>query len=59
MGYRPGASDVVYPGTTVVDHAWWDPTEFADVGTITAERIEELYDDALAAYRNSVVPTSK
>lgn len=26
---------------------------------IRSERIEELYDDALAAYRNSVVPTSK
>jgi nickel-dependent lactate racemase len=31
-----------YPDATVVNHAWWDASAFADVGTITAERIAEL-----------------
>src|SRR3954453_7358372 len=31
-----------YPGTTVVNHAWWEPSTFADLGTISAARIAEL-----------------
>ena len=31
-----------FPGTTVLNHAWWDPTTFVDVGTIGADRIAEL-----------------
>src|SRR3954451_13256148 len=31
-----------YAGTAVLNHAWWDPSAFADVGTISAERIAEL-----------------
>ena len=42
LGYEPGAAADRYPGTTVLNHAWWDPSAFADVGTITAERIAEL-----------------
>src|SRR3954451_1265222 len=36
-----------YPGTAVLNHAWWDPSAFADVGTISAERIAELSDGML------------
>jgi nickel-dependent lactate racemase len=42
LGYEPGASADRYPSTTMLNHAWWDPTSFADVGTITADRIAEL-----------------
>jgi hypothetical protein len=31
-----------YAGTAVLNHAWWDPSAFADVGTISAARIAEL-----------------
>src|SRR3954452_2948019 len=36
-----------YPGTTVLNHAWWEPSTFAEVGTISAERIAELSDGML------------
>src|SRR3954469_6031728 len=42
LGYEAGASERRYPGTTVLNHAWWEPSTFADVGTISAERIAEL-----------------
>ena len=47
MGYAPGASAERYPSTTILNHAWWDPTALADVGTIGAERIAELSDGML------------
>jgi nickel-dependent lactate racemase len=31
-----------YPGLSVVNHEWWDPTTFVSLGTISAERIGEL-----------------
>src|SRR3954463_1352457 len=31
-----------YAGTAVLNHAWWEPSTFADLGTIGAERIAEL-----------------
>jgi nickel-dependent lactate racemase len=31
-----------YPSTTVINHAWWDPSTFAQVGIIGAGRIAEL-----------------
>src|SRR4051812_38016163 len=31
-----------YPGTEVRNHEWWQPSTFADLGTIPASRIEEL-----------------
>jgi nickel-dependent lactate racemase len=31
-----------YAGAAVLNHAWWDPDAFAEVGTITAERISQL-----------------
>ena len=47
MGYAPGASADRYPATTILNHAWWDPTALADVGTIGAARIAELSDGML------------
>jgi nickel-dependent lactate racemase len=47
LGYEPGASAERYPETTVLNHAWWDPSAFADVGTINDERIAELSDGML------------
>ena len=32
---------------TVLNHAWWDRSAFADVGTISADRIAELSDGML------------
>jgi nickel-dependent lactate racemase len=31
-----------YPGLSVINHEWWDPTTFVSLGTISAERIGEL-----------------
>jgi len=42
LGYQPGASAERYPSTTVLTHAWWEPSTFADVGTITEDRIAKL-----------------
>lgn len=30
------------PGMTVLNHAWWEPSTFVSVGTITADRVDEL-----------------
>ncbi|MBU2664694.1 DUF2088 domain-containing protein [Actinoplanes bogorensis] len=32
----------VYPGTEVINHEWWKPETFANLGTIPSARIEEL-----------------
>jgi lactate racemase len=37
-----------YARTTVLNHAWWDPSAFADLGTISAQRIAELSNGRLA-----------
>jgi nickel-dependent lactate racemase len=42
LGYAPGRLAETYPGTTVVNHEWWRPETFADLGTIPAARIAEL-----------------
>ena len=42
LGYAPGRLEETYPGTTVVNHEWWKPETFADLGTIPASRIVEL-----------------
>ena len=47
LGYEVGGLAHRYPSTTVLNHAWWDPSTFADVGTIAAERIAELSDGML------------
>jgi nickel-dependent lactate racemase len=42
LGYLPGGLAERYPGLTVSNHAWWEPETFVSLGTISAERIEEL-----------------
>ena len=37
-----GTIEETYPGTTVLNHEWWKPDTFADLGTIPAARIAEL-----------------
>lgn len=44
LGYAPGELDATYPGTTVLNHEWWRPETFADLGTIPGTRIAELSD---------------
>lgn len=38
----------VYPDTTVINHEWWDPATFADLGTIPSARLEELSDGRMS-----------
>jgi nickel-dependent lactate racemase len=47
LGYAPAAFAEQYPTTTVMNHEWWDPAAFADVGTISADRIAELSEGML------------
>ncbi len=47
LGYQAGRPDERYPGTAIVEHAWWEPDTFAEVGTITAKRVAELSDGML------------
>jgi nickel-dependent lactate racemase len=42
LGYPGGGLADRYPGTGVLEHAWWDPATFATVGRIGAARIAEL-----------------
>lgn len=42
LGYTAGAIAARYPGMTVLNHAWWDPATFAELGTIGAGRIAQL-----------------
>jgi len=42
LGYEPGRSADAYPGTEVLNHEWWRPETFADLGTIPAARVAEL-----------------
>ena len=42
LGCKPGRVAERYPGMSAVNHAWWDASAFAEVGTITAGRVAEL-----------------
>jgi nickel-dependent lactate racemase len=42
LGYPPGRAAEVYPGTTVVNHEWWKPETFVDLGAISGERLAQL-----------------
>jgi len=44
LGYPPGQLEESYPDTVVVNHEWWRPDAFADLGTVPASRIAELSD---------------
>jgi nickel-dependent lactate racemase len=47
LGYPSGDGAERYPAMTVLNHAWWDPSAFADIGTIAAGRIAELSEGKL------------
>jgi nickel-dependent lactate racemase len=42
LGYSPGGAQARYPQTSILEHEWWEPEAFADVGVLTAGRIAEL-----------------
>src|SRR5208282_479735 len=42
LGYDAGALTDRYPSMTVLNHAWWDSSAFAGIGTISVDRIAEL-----------------
>ncbi|MCV7280117.1 DUF2088 domain-containing protein [Mycolicibacterium flavescens] len=42
LGYPPGRLAETYPGTTVINHEWWKPESFVDLGTIPGSRVAEL-----------------
>jgi nickel-dependent lactate racemase len=48
LGYAVGGLAETYPGMTVINHEWWDPSTFADLGTIPASRLEELSEGRLS-----------
>lgn len=39
LGYEPGRSEETYPGWRIVNHEWWLPETFADLGTISADEV--------------------
>lgn len=47
LGYAEKGLEATYPGVTVKNHQWWDPTTFADLGTIPAARMRELSEGRL------------
>lgn len=47
LGYEAGRLEETYPGMTVINHEWWDPATFADLGTIPASRLAELSEGRL------------
>jgi nickel-dependent lactate racemase len=42
LGFVPGQAEATYPGTTIVNHEWWRPETFVDLGHISADRIAQL-----------------
>jgi nickel-dependent lactate racemase len=48
LGYEEGALEATYPGMTVLNHEWWRPESFADLGTIPAARLAALSEDRLS-----------
>lgn len=47
LGHAPGALEATYPGWTVLNHEWWEPSTFVSVGTIPAARLAELSEGRL------------
>ncbi len=47
LGYAPGRIGATYPGLTVRNHEWWEPSTFADLGVVAAERVCELSEGRL------------
>ncbi|MEO7131944.1 MAG: lactate racemase domain-containing protein [Dermatophilaceae bacterium] len=48
LGYPEGHLEGTYPGMTVLNHEWWNPETFADLGTIATSRLEELSEGRLS-----------
>jgi nickel-dependent lactate racemase len=48
LGYALGRLEETYPGMTVLNHEWWKPETFADLGTIPAARLAELSEGRLS-----------
>jgi nickel-dependent lactate racemase len=42
LGYEPGALADRYPSTRVLNHEWWDPGVFVELGAIPPDRVAEL-----------------
>lgn len=42
LGHPAGGAGERYPGVTVAEHAWWDPSTFVRLGTIGAGRVAEV-----------------
>jgi nickel-dependent lactate racemase len=42
LGYSERGLEATYPGLTVLNHEWWTPDTFVELGTISAERVREL-----------------
>lgn len=42
LGYAPGRGAARYPGTTVANHTWWEPSTFVGLGAIDADRMADL-----------------
>ncbi len=42
LGYPEGGLEERYPGMSVRNHEWWDPSAFASLGSISAERVGEI-----------------
>lgn len=47
FGVGPGGLEAAYPGMTIVNHEWEDPSMIVHVGTLSAERIFELSQGAM------------
>jgi nickel-dependent lactate racemase len=47
LGYPPGCSELVYPGTTILNHEWSDPTTFVSVGSIDEHEVAAISDGRL------------
>lgn len=42
LGYEERGLEATYPGLTVLNHEWWTPETFVELGTISAQRVKEL-----------------
>ncbi|WP_040161365.1 lactate racemase domain-containing protein [Nigerium massiliense] len=47
FGVEPGGLEAAYPGMTIVNHEWDDPSMIVNVGTLTAEQIKELSEGSM------------
>lgn len=48
LGYEERGLAATYPGLSVLNHEWWKPETFVELGEISAGRVEELSGGLLA-----------